>query len=139
MNLTNELRRRGFGPEQIAGATVNGKPLVESEKAAKPLSRYKSKLESLYAMELQYLKEAGEIQDWRYEPVTLVIVDADGKRCRYCPDFLVLHNNGSIELVETKGFMREAARIRFLAARERYPFWRFTMIRRNGGQWETML
>lgn len=34
--ITNELQRLGFKPEQIAGATVRGKPLADVEPETKP-------------------------------------------------------------------------------------------------------
>jgi len=114
------------------------------------VAQYKSKAEAQFAWELQDQLEAGKIEWWAYEPVTLVIADADGVRCRYTPDFLVLgwmpHEDdpGWTQAVytfyEVKGFLRESARIRFLAAKERYPFWNFVMVRKKkGGGFETIM
>jgi len=117
--------------------------LAPLEKKPGKKSPYKSKTEQQYAWDLEQLKERGVIEWWAYEPVTLVIVDADGTRCRYCPDFLIVNHDRDaglmMEFVEVKGFLREAARIRFLAAKEKYPFWRFRMIRKSKGGWETVL
>lgn len=140
--LIADLRRMGFSEAQIAGGVVEGKPLAEAmvdkPKAADP---YKSKMERLFAWELQEQLKAGEIDWWAFESITLVIVDVDGKRCRYTPDFVVSQRQAGPFLIfyEVKGFLREAARIRFLAARERYPFWKFIMIRHEAGHWEEIL
>jgi hypothetical protein len=113
----------------------------------KPTARkspYKSKAEQQYAWELEDKKNGGTILWWAYEPITLVIVEADGKRCRYTPDFLVVRETALLMtefiFIEVKGFTREAARIRFLAARERYPFFQFRMVRKTkGGGFEDIL
>lgn len=49
-------------------------------------SPYKSKLEANYAAHLELLKKAGEIKDWKYEPISLKL--SEGKR--YRPDFIVV-------------------------------------------------
>jgi len=141
MNAIEELRRRGFSDAQIAAATVNGKPLAgDLERANRPACwPYKSKAEKLFADRLEARLASGLAAWWAYEPITLVIVDTDGQRCRYTPDFAEWSIAGRLYLYEVKGFLREAARIRFLAARERYPFWTFSMVRRTAGGWETIL
>ncbi len=140
-SVADDLRRMGFDSDQIAGALIDGKPLAEVADKPKPKSQYKSKAESLYADYLQSRMGGFGVEWWAYEPVTLVIVDANGVRCRYTPDFAVI-NTGTekVAFIEVKGFLREAARLRFLAARERYPFWDFFMMRRSpGGRWELLL
>lgn len=103
-------------------------------------SRYRSKIEEQYAAILDGRKRAGEISAWRYEPMTLVIVDgnvADRSRCRYTPDFLVEHGDGDApELVEVKGARcMEAARIRFKLAVQQWPCFRWTWAQRIKGEW----
>jgi hypothetical protein len=106
-------------------------------------SPYKSKAEQQFAWKLEDDRKAGEIFWWAYEPITLVIVDAGGKRCRYTPDFMIASPGElqyyDFEFIEVKGFLREAARIRFLAAREKYPFWKFTMVKKEGGAFKIIL
>jgi hypothetical protein len=145
MNVTDTLRRMGFDASQIAAATINGKPIAQAE-PPKPKSPYRSKMEQHFAWKLEADKAAGLIDWWAYEPVTLVIVDASGKRCRYTPDFATVTLGGLckdvpiLEFYEVKGHCREAARLRFLAARERYPFWHFTMVHREkDGTWTELL
>ena len=146
MNVTDTLRRMGFDSTQIASATINGKPIAQAE-PPKPKSPYRSKMEQHFAWWLQAEVEAGRFVWWAYEPLSLVIVDAGGKRCRYCPDFLAISLHGrapdiyrKYDFYEVKGHCREAARLRFLAARERYPFWHFTMVHREkDGNWTELL
>lgn len=145
MSILDDLRRLGVSPEQV---TVNGKPFVsqtpDEAKHRSPYWPYKSKAEQLYAWELGEKAKAHEIVAWRYEPITMVVIDASGERCRYTPDFMVLLPTTEpadfIEFHEVKGHLREAARLRFLSARERYPWFRFRMVRRlRGGGWEEVL
>ena len=63
---------------------------------------YQSGLEAAYAMELDLRKEAGEIVDWR--PQVKIPLSIYGEHvCDYWIDFEVTHNDGTVELVETKG------------------------------------
>ncbi len=91
-----------------------------------------NKLEASYAQELERRKMEGEIEWWAYEAVTLKLAD----RCRYTPDFLVLLANGELECHETKGFMRDDARVKLKVAAEQFPI-RFVLVRarakRDGG------
>jgi len=45
--------------------------------------------------------------------------------------------NGEVEFHETKGFMREAARVRLRVAAEMHPF-RFLLVKRAGGEWSVV-
>ena len=136
MSLSSQARAAGLDPSRL---TYQGKSLDDVEE--KPKSRYKSKLEQRFAWELESRQKIGLVTWWAYEPVTLVIVDAGGKRCRYTADFVAQNNNSDLIFYECKGFLREAARIRFLAAKERYPFWTFKMIHlsKYGQSWEELL
>lgn len=60
---------------------------------------------------------------------------ADG--CYYTPDFAMIVD-GMLELHEVKGFMREAARLRYKIAQEQYPFFKFRMFKKEGGSWKGM-
>jgi hypothetical protein len=131
------LRARGFSDQQIADATINGKRLGdEPVKEAKPKSRFKSKLEQRYAEHLENQRVAGEIKRWAYEALKFRLADG----ALFTPDFCVWLNDGSLELRETKGHMREAARVRFLVARELYPEFQWRMIQASSkGGWVEIL
>lgn len=128
ITITDKLARRPLPP---APAPQQVKPEARS--------RYRSKIEEQYAQILESRKAAGEIAGWRYEAVTLVIVEgseADRTRCRYTADFLVEHHEGPLELVEVKGaHCMEAARIRFKCAVQQWGAFRWTWAQRVGGRW----
>ncbi len=70
---------------------------------------------------------------WVFEGARLRLA----KGAYYTPDFLVFKENRLIEMHETKGFMREAARVRLLTAAELYPEFMFVLITRgkSNGMW----
>jgi len=91
----------------------------------------RNKLEKEYGQYLATLKRAGEIIDFRYEPLSLRL----GHSAWYKPDFLVIKED-CFELHETKGFMREAANVRLKACATKYPWFRFLLIKAGKkGQW----
>lgn len=83
-----------------------------------------TKLEQRYAAELAVLKKAGEIDDFRFEEVRLRV----GLGAFYTPDFLVITDTGMVEFHECKGHWEEAARVRFRAVIDRYPWFRFLLV-----------
>jgi hypothetical protein len=85
-----------------------------------------NKTEAAYGAHLELLKRAGEIQSWGYETMKLRLADG----AFFTVDFIVVNRDGFIEAHEVKGFMREAARVRFLVAREMHPFI-FKMVRKT--------
>ena len=108
-----------------------------------------NKLEARYAQQLELLKRADEIIDWRFEPVRLRIGTSGNKgtpSAFYKIDFLVVKplitGTGNIilgayefEFHETKGFWREAARVRIRVAADLYPWWRFVGVQFKKGEW----
>ena len=126
-------------------AKALGIPLPEEEGDVVPeitqcstrsaIAPYKSKAEVEYAERLEYRKLSGQIRFWRYEPFSLVLADG----VRYRPDFELVHNDGTIEIVEVKGaFVREDARIKFKVAVDKYVEFKWTLAqRKKGGIWET--
>ncbi|MCR4302440.1 MAG: DUF1064 domain-containing protein [Sulfuricaulis sp.] len=92
--------------------------------------KFKSKAEARYAQILESQQRAGQIRSWRYEAMTLVLAEG----VRYTPDFLVVENTSRMTLIEVKGFMREAARVRLRVAVEMYPaFGWFLIWAKQGG------
>lgn len=92
-----------------------------------------NKTEARRAMELEALKRSGQIAGWWYEKLTLKLADDT----RFTPDFMVLHNDGMIELQETKGgFIREDAHVKIKIAAAMFPF-RFVMYKemKRGAPW----
>jgi len=144
-SAADQLRDMGFGDDQIARATVDGKPLAEADKPKPKVSDrwpgFRSKWEALYAQELEYRKQNGAILDWIYEGITLRVTDpvmVDGKRrpgVRYMADFAVWMPDGRLVLVEIKGHLREKDKLRYKMARDKFRHIEFTMVSRAKGSW----
>ena len=91
-----------------------------------------NKTERDFAERLKMCQKSGLIAWWSFEPWRLRL----GKGAWYTPDFIVLENDGCLICYETKGFWREAARVRIKVAADRYPFLRFVAARLVKGEWE---
>lgn len=109
--------------------------------------RYKNDWEREYARELDLMKMAGEILDWRYEPIRIRLA----KKTHYVPDFLVVRcvdapTAGGEAVVseyrEVKGHWREKSLAKFKIAADQLPWFRFLAIRKKkvkeGGGWEVI-
>jgi hypothetical protein len=92
--------------------------------------RKMNKTEAAYDAYLWKLRSFGEVLWHRYEPMRLRLADG----AWYTPDFGVLTRECLFELHETKGFWREAARVRIKVAAAEFPF-RFIAIKRDGTGW----
>lgn len=109
---------------------------VPAEPAEAPSGpKFKSKAEARYAQLLERQRRAGQIESWRYEAITLRI----GLGARYSPDFLVVTNDGRMRLVEVKGHMKEAARVRLRVAVEMYPQFSWLLVWSKKGGFEPEL
>jgi len=101
--------------------------------------RFKAKVRSsnptrkreMNGIETDYLKEVlkpqiivNEMRNVVFEGMRIKLA----KGAYYTPDFYCLMFNGEIELHETKGHWREAARVRIKVAAELYPEFRFVAI-----------
>lgn len=91
--------------------------------------KFKSKLEAEYAQMLEAQARSGLIKSWMYEGITVRLADG----VRFTVDFNVLALDGSLSMVETKGFMREAARVRLLVAARMFPMWSWFLVRKKRG------
>jgi hypothetical protein len=71
-----------------------------------------------------------------YEAITLKLAPDT----RYTPDFLVLKDDGLIELHEVKGFFEDHAKVKIKVAAAQYPMFTFYLARKqpkkDGGGWE---
>ena len=82
---------------------------------------YRSRWEANYARYLQWLKERGEIADWRHEPETFWF-DAIKRGVRsYKPDFRVTESNGDSVLHEVKGWMNSRSRTTLRRMKKYHP------------------
>lgn len=104
-----------------------------------------NKLEKKYADNLELKKLAGEILDWRFEPIRLRLTPLPLKGEKnpfYKPDFLVVKTKPAsgmfpnmyfpgkeqFEFHETKGFWRPVALNRIKVAASLYPWFRFIAV-----------
>lgn len=129
MNWTEEqyadwLRRRGAESVFVPPSTADRPFALPAPK------RGMNKTEAAYAQHLDLLKHAGEVLWWRFEPLKFRLADG----AWFKPDFGVLLAGRAFELHETKGFWREAARVRIKVAAEQFPF-KFVAIKRDGASW----
>lgn len=79
-------------------------------------------------------KRRGEIVSFAFEPITFKLAPD----CRYSPDIMVVESPEHILFVEVKGGgpIRDDARVKFLVAREAFPFFSWEMWRFIKGSWE---
>ena len=83
-----------------------------------------NKTEARYAEQLELLKKAGEILDWQYEAVKFKLAP----NTYYTPDFMVVKQD-MIIFVEVKGYLREDANVKFKAVADKFPWFKWEMIR----------
>ena len=132
------LREIGHHPDCKAVQNASVKPytaLPATSKAGGRVqhhARQMNSLESRYAIELEALRLAGEIQWWRFEAIRLRLAD----KTYYNPDFAVMVA-GRLEFRETKGHWEDDSRAKIKIAAELFPCFRFVAVRRVKGQWET--
>lgn len=89
-----------------------------------------NKTERAYGQRLDLCVKAGTVKAWAFESMRLRLADGTF----YTPDFTVINADDEIEIHETKGFMREAARVRVKVASELHPF-RFVLVKLVQGAW----
>src|SRR5689334_10683941 len=74
-------------------------------------------LEWRYAEHLENLKITGQIRDYWFGRYTFKLADDT----RYTPDFAVWLNDLTLRFDETKGFMRDDARVKLKVAASMFP------------------
>jgi hypothetical protein len=102
---------------------------------------YKSQLEQDYAAILEGRKLAGEIRDWKYEALTINLVQpTHGKKIKVrkttlTPDWLILEDDCTITIAETKGRWRDASIVKWKLARALLPWFNWVLVTRINGAW----
>ena len=98
-----------------------------------------NKTEQAYSKYLLCKKLAGKIVDYSFESLTLKLANA----CRYTPDFVVLTNEGRIQLHEVKGSRRvfaDDAKVKVKMAAQKFPYFEVFVVypkpMKDGGGWE---
>jgi hypothetical protein len=83
-----------------------------------------NQLEARYAAQLENRRKAGEILQWKYESMRFVLAP----KTSLTPDFFVVTADHTVELHETKGFMRDDANVKLKVAAELFPF-KFVLVK----------
>ena len=125
-------------PASPAPATLP--PNQNDSKAILERSRsYMNATEHSFSIGLEVARRAGEIMEWKFESVKLRIAP----RCFYTPDFFVEYPPIAFRkplFIEVKGpFIREDARIKFLAAQQIHKWADFEMHQRLHSGWRRIL
>lgn len=93
-----------------------------------------NKTEAAYALHLELLKRAGEIQWYKFEAMKFRLAD----NTFYTPDFMVMARDDRFEAHEVKGFWTDDARVKIKVAAEMYPMC-FRAVKakpkKDGGGW----
>jgi len=71
-----------------------------------------SKFEAGKAQELELMKKGKAIKDYK-EQVKIPLVVNDFHICNYYIDFVVEHNDGEIEYIETKGYATDVWKLKW--------------------------
>ncbi len=90
--------------------------------------KFRSKLECNWAMYLQFLKESGEICDWRYEQTKFLFPDETIGAKQFLVDFDILHNDWTLEYHETKGWLQGKDVTKFKRVAKYRPEVKITLI-----------
>jgi len=136
-DLTVMTKRVGSGG--MVYANLGGHPAEYHKRSLspvqiRPLHPFRSKWEVHFEAKLFLEKRCLLIKDYAYEPFTLKL--ATGKRKTI--DFLIWHQDGSIELAEVKGHHPNirASLTALSWAAQKNPWFNFTIYRWTGKEWE---
>lgn len=109
---------------------------------------FDSQMESHYYLYLKELKEQGVVVDFKLQPVFILQegFSKDGKRIqpiKYIADFEVTYNDGHVEIIDVKGKITEAFRIKRKILLYKYRDIDFKCVREKGRKpnkyWEVIL
>ena len=132
------VRNRNRTPEQVASSTLkacqtrerNGTLYSAREKTTWKAGwrefggirkYYRSRWEANYGRYLQWLKERGEILDWKHEPKTFWFEGIKRGTNSYLPDFLVTEKNGQEVYHEVKGWMDDRSKTKIKRMAKYHP------------------
>jgi hypothetical protein len=99
-------------------ARTHRRPGRKPARAPKREDGYASKLEARYAEHLTAMVRAGEVAEWWYEPLSIRLAPNTFHR----PDFLVQRMDGTLEIVECKGFWKDDALVKSKLTAAMFPF-----------------
>ena len=128
--------RTGHTPFQPGN--LKKRPIVRARPRQTPGQM--NKTEARYAAEvLDPLKRVGKIVQWQFEPLNFRLA----KKTFYRPDFVVIRTNGTLRVVEVKGYWEDDARVKIKVAAEMYWWAEWVAVtvvpKKDGGGWKTEL
>jgi hypothetical protein len=88
-----------------------------------------NKLEARYAAYLELRRRNNLIAGFWYETIKFRLAD----RTWYTPDFLVQRHDGSLEIHETKGFLRDDANVKLKVTADLYWLFPVFLVRETRG------
>lgn len=99
---------------------------------------FDSKSEARYYKELQLRERVGDILFFRLQPRYRLQepFEKNGNKHRaidYVADFEVHHKDGSIEVIDVKGYITETAKIKFKLFNKKYPH-KLTLVKWESGR-----
>lgn len=94
---------------------------------------FRSAMEANIARYLDFLKKAGEIEKWEYEPETFYFNDRGANLKRgtlsYTPDFKVSYADDQIEYWEPRGYMYQEGKVALRRMAKYFPEVKIRVIR----------
>jgi len=93
---------------------------------------FRSSWEYYYSLFLEKLKQERKIIDWKHEPKCFWFEGVKRGVVSYLPDFCILHNNGTEEWVETKGYMDSRSITKMKRMAKYYPQIKIRLV---GADW----
>jgi hypothetical protein len=91
-----------------------------------------NKTETRYANYLTMRQRAGEVYDWKFEPMKLRLA----WKTWYTADFFVEFEDGRLEVHEVKGHWEDDARVKIKVAASLYPCFRFVAVQEEKGEYK---
>lgn len=129
--LSQVLKRPGYRTTKLHDLPLK----AAAARTVGALKKRMNKTEAEYAQLLEFRRLAGEIREWAYEDTKLEL----GPGAWFKPDFRVVGLGDETSFHETKGFWREAARVRIRTAAGKFPRYHFIALRKikkkDGGGW----
>lgn len=121
-------------PEGDRGVPHANAPAVMRPAASRAPDDGLNKLERAFWERLRLAERAGYFDATYCHAMKLQVI---GTRRWYTPDFEAMgHDATRLCIYEVKGWMREDAELKLIAAAARYPFWDWALVRRVRREWE---
>ncbi len=130
---------KGFGKRWTeadlrVAAKEQAQKVAVARVVAGPQRHKMNKTELAFSRLLDLRKHAGEISWYEFEGIKLRLAP----NTFLTIDFPVRLADGSIEMFEVKGHMREDAAVKLKVAASQFWFWRFVVVRMSrSGEWQT--